>query len=197
MTKDSTGQNPPNSEYAMASAIARYVHIYEVRLCSTTADIHGDRNVLIQGSPWELHLDKRMSFEFNEEIKVLTVAANLSVKVLPQSQPDFPHFLQCSALYYLDYIFRVEGGPVGGERDRYFSAFANVNGLYNIWPYYRELVQSFSSRMGMPPVILPVYRVHESASKEVSAIPSLGQDEGRKLVKRSVKKKLLKKPLRS
>jgi hypothetical protein len=39
------------------------------------------------------------------------------------------------------------------------SHFANVNGVYNAWPYWRELVQSITVRMGLPPVVLPVFRI--------------------------------------
>lgn len=39
------------------------------------------------------------------------------------------------------------------------TRFANVNGVYNAWPYWRELVQSVSGRMGLPPLVLPVFRI--------------------------------------
>ena|SRR5208282_717235 len=39
------------------------------------------------------------------------------------------------------------------------TRFANVNGVYNAWPYWRELVQSISVRMGLPALVLPVFRV--------------------------------------
>lgn len=39
------------------------------------------------------------------------------------------------------------------------SRFANVNGVYNAWPYWRELVQSITVRMGLPPIVLPVFRI--------------------------------------
>lgn len=39
------------------------------------------------------------------------------------------------------------------------TQFANVNGVYNAWPYWRELIQSVSVRMGLPPLTLPVFRI--------------------------------------
>ena len=36
--------------------------------------------------------------------------------------------------------------------------FADLNGTLNIWPYWRELVQSFASRAGLPGVVVPVFR---------------------------------------
>jgi hypothetical protein len=42
------------------------------------------------------------------------------------------------------------------------NAFAKVNGVFNAWPYFREIVQSTMQRMDLPPVILPVYRVPQA-----------------------------------
>ncbi len=39
------------------------------------------------------------------------------------------------------------------------EAFARTNGVYNAWPYWREFAQSMTSRMGLPPLTLPVFRL--------------------------------------
>jgi len=36
------------------------------------------------------------------------------------------------------------------------QTFGQMNGLLNIWPYWRELVQSSTSRMGLPPIRVPL-----------------------------------------
>ncbi|MDE2873838.1 MAG: hypothetical protein OXU69_09890 [Gemmatimonadota bacterium] len=36
--------------------------------------------------------------------------------------------------------------------------FADLNGTLNVWPYWRELVQSFAGRAGLPGVVVPVFR---------------------------------------
>jgi hypothetical protein len=43
--------------------------------------------------------------------------------------------------------------------DRCFRHFAELNGPYNAWPYWRELVQSVTGRVGMAGVTIPVFRV--------------------------------------
>jgi hypothetical protein len=40
----------------------------------------------------------------------------------------------------------------------HLSAFAQGNGIYNAWPYWREFLQSSTVRMGLPPFILPSFR---------------------------------------
>jgi preprotein translocase subunit SecB len=43
------------------------------------------------------------------------------------------------------------------------NAFAKTNGMLNVWPYWREYVQSATLRAGLPPLTLPLFRVvHES-----------------------------------
>ncbi len=39
--------------------------------------------------------------------------------------------------------------------------FANANGTFNLWPYWREFVQSTAARMGVAGLIVPTYRVEE------------------------------------
>ena len=44
-------------------------------------------------------------------------------------------------------------------QDENLRAFAATNGIYNAWPYWREYVQSTISRMGQPPITVPVFRL--------------------------------------
>lgn len=41
------------------------------------------------------------------------------------------------------------------------EAFAATNGLYHAWPYWREFVQSMSSRLNLPQIVLPAMRMTE------------------------------------
>lgn len=45
------------------------------------------------------------------------------------------------------------------------SEFGNVNAVFNAWPYWREFIQSSISRMGLPPVVLPVFRLPKKKPK--------------------------------
>lgn len=43
--------------------------------------------------------------------------------------------------------------------DEELTAFAETNATLNAWPYLREAIQSTSVRMGMPPILLPLFRL--------------------------------------
>ena len=36
--------------------------------------------------------------------------------------------------------------------------FASRNGIFNAWPFFREFVQSTVARMGMPPLMIPLFK---------------------------------------
>lgn len=48
--------------------------------------------------------------------------------------------------------------------DDALKIFAKHNVPFNMWPYWREVVQSACSRMGLPRVILPTHRLRRSAT---------------------------------
>lgn len=37
----------------------------------------------------------------------------------------------------------------------HLEAFGQANGVFNAWPYWREFVQSTTTRMGLPPLVAP------------------------------------------
>lgn len=43
------------------------------------------------------------------------------------------------------------------------SEFSQFNVGYHVWPYWRELTQSISNRLRLPPIIPPLYRVPPDA----------------------------------
>lgn len=43
--------------------------------------------------------------------------------------------------------------------DQVLERFAQLNGLYNAWPYGREFIQQMTARMQLPNIVLPVFRV--------------------------------------
>lgn len=58
--------------------------------------------------------------------------------------------------------------------------FARTNGLYNAWPFLRELVQSTTMRMGIAPLMLPMFRINRQTpalpvKKDVVSIQSRRQ----------------------
>jgi hypothetical protein len=61
-------------------------------------------------------------------------------------------------------LYRLE--DFEGLTQKGFERFANLNGIYNAWPYWREFVQNTIVRMGLPSLSLPVFRIVETLHKK-------------------------------
>lgn len=48
------------------------------------------------------------------------------------------------------------------------QAFAELNGLYNAWPYLRQALQEATMRVGLPPFVLPLMKVEASTTDSPS-----------------------------
>lgn len=55
--------------------------------------------------------------------------------------------------------------------------FAGLNGTYNAWPYWRELVQSLTARAGMSAVTVPVFRPKVRSVEVQESLPTPTGDE--------------------
>jgi len=54
-----------------------------------------------------------------------------------------------------------------GLTQKGFEQFANLNGIYNAWPYWREFVQNTIVRMGLSSLSIPVFRIVEPPKEKV------------------------------
>lgn len=81
--------------------------------------------------------------------------------------------LRVKAAFLLIYKIMVEPPPENVRGD-FFTAFSQVNGLMNVWPYFREFAHEAARRMGVPNVIVPLLRV-EPASEPPA--PKLAKKE--------------------
>ena len=43
--------------------------------------------------------------------------------------------------------------------------FGRANGVYNGWPYWREFVQNATTRMGLPPLVIPTFRLPKASKR--------------------------------
>lgn len=58
-----------------------------------------------------------------------------------------------------EFALRYSMSEPGEATARALEEFAQSNGVYNAWPYWREYLQSTTARMGLPAFVLPVFRV--------------------------------------
>jgi hypothetical protein len=158
--------NEAASDYSLAITVAKFVELRDVLLKEIKATTHVSRDQILEAIPWTIDYTTSAHFTFEEAKGLLMVRTSLGAKLSAKSTPSQNALATVECAFDLAYWLSAEHRPKAEERDRYFQAFANVNGIYNVWPYFRELVHSTVARMGLPPLIIPVYRV--SATRNVS-----------------------------
>ena len=108
-----------------------------------------------------------MDTHFDAEKLRLSVYPHLKLLVKEQNSSPADFFLRIEARFVVTYTVRSDDGLTEAN----FDAFGERNGIYNVWPYWREFVQSITARMGLPPLTVPVFRVGTAKLKQDSALP--------------------------
>ena len=75
----------------------------------------------------------------------------------PISDREEPHptLLSIRACLKIKYLI----DDTSGLEDKNIEAFAKTTAIYNAWPYWRELVQNLTCRMGILPIVVPIFRI--------------------------------------
>lgn len=147
----------------LARQVSRAVQIENVVLRRAEVEAFFEPNAL----PPELALVNGFRSEYqvhrSEDSQKLSVIVDFKFEAR-EAVSDEPGEVvaDLSATFHLLYSL-----PLEFEADENcFEHFASVNGVYNAWPYWRELVQTSTGRIGLPGVVLPVFR---PASREVES----------------------------
>lgn len=145
------------TDFALAQTIARDVKLVAVTLCSTDLDSRVDP----LHPPAELQLDHgyRARFELRpsapEHVYVFIDFKFEAALGQESGEPASKPTLSLNATYLALYEL-----PSATQRDeRALQYFAQLNGTYNIWPYWRELVQTVTGRVGLTSYVVPVLRL--------------------------------------
>jgi hypothetical protein len=96
-----------------------------------------------------------VSYRIETESGKLIVLPTFELSAEREIDSEDPPFLSIRASFALEYT--VES--INDFGDENIRAFAETNGIFNAWPYWREYVQSTSARMGFPVMTIPVFRV--------------------------------------
>lgn len=147
------------TEHQRAAMVARFVEIQDISMVAVDAKLLTPKAKMIGSEGWKFDQEKQAVYHFDEEKKLLAIVLDLKVEASGSDGGESIKFFRCSGSYVLVYSFNATGGPPPEERDAFFGAFANINAVFNAWPFFRELVHSMLGRMGLQPISLPVYRI--------------------------------------
>ena len=143
-----------SSNVERASLVSRHVQIESVTLTDTTMKTtldRIDRPAAFRLGNW---------FRCRSELRApdpdrLFVYVELKFEANPEGEPDpGGTVVDLSATFLATY--RLEGASTYPQDALQY--FADLNGTLNVWPYWREMVQSLASRAGLPGIVVPVFR---------------------------------------
>lgn len=138
----------------LAKQIARHVTLESISL--KKAVIESD---LIDGLPDEVGLSQQYRCRFEKvetadaiKLRVFVDFQFFAKRILDGAETGDAASLDATFVlsYLLPQAFDAE--------ERCYSQFAEVNGPYNVWPYWRELVQTATGRIGLSGITVPVFR---------------------------------------
>ncbi|MBN1396377.1 MAG: hypothetical protein JW959_15235 [Pirellulales bacterium] len=130
----------PPSLMDLSIAIAPWAHIKNIRLLKSSVEL---KSLEVTESAEINHIFDATT-TFNPASGELVVHASVTVSA--------ENILRIDGEFLLNY--RVDmSGPVTAE---IATAFGRMNGVHNLWPYWREFVYSISARTGLPPIVLPL-----------------------------------------
>ncbi len=88
----------------------------------------------------------------------IVVLTGLDLKASPTTEAEEPK-LTIKSVFELRYSVPADLETSQESLDR----FGRLNGVYNAWPYFRELVQSVLTRMGLPPLTIPLLKTRRGS----------------------------------
>jgi len=177
MAKKKTKSNVIKRENRIAAGllVSDRIQLRDVRLIRSKCEQTPESAV----SKKTFDINYSTEVQANRKSGYIIVIAKFHFEAFAESKTQKPVVL-IEASFLLAYkIENFEGLTQKG-----FEQFANLNGIYNAWPYWREFVQNAIVRMGLPSLSIPVFRIVE---------PPKGKTIKQKVVKKKVAKKTVSK----
>jgi hypothetical protein len=139
-----------NEQIRRASRLIAVVQLQNVRLVESLVSTAIRAEEIAQGMSPQVHTTATATAEPGSGR--LFVHATVDARVLGEIAK---RVVRVKARFELEYSIPEELHPDRRE----LRAFADVNGTYNAWPYFREYVQEAFQRMQLPALVLPVFRL--------------------------------------
>jgi hypothetical protein len=113
----------------------------------------------------DFEMDTSSQFDVNKEKSIVGVFIGFTLNAFSKEVDHKKEnsFLNIGATFLL--LYKINNTE--GLDDLAFKSFAEINGVYNAWPYWREFVQNISGRMGLSPLTVPVFRIAPPPTKKV------------------------------
>lgn len=131
------------------SDLAREVELRDIRTMGTLARV-GRGPQPAAGESVDTRVSLRVGFTRTDEHHFDVF---VWVDCRPRRQPDEPAY----ARFVFEAVARY--GAVTRWPDETLDGFMRTNAMVHLWPYARQYVQTACAQLGLPPLVLPPFRV--------------------------------------
>jgi hypothetical protein len=163
--------SPRRADFNAVGQLARIAKLLGVELVKVAAQRDDQTPESGAGMFFE-RTGSRFRIEKNSEGTLLVVRPNFEGKGVASNANGSPASFIISAEFELKYQL----APSDWVNDESLTQFAELNGKYNAWPFWRELVHSTALRLGLVGVLVPLLIVN---------FPKQAQDKGEQTEGRS------------
>ena len=144
-------------DYSLAEPISNQINIISVRLIKCNCFQCPSAGM----GKHSLEIDCNTEVQVNEKKGDILVFPTFKLQAFsPEGKKKEPDLI-IEATFILIYKAKT----LEGLKQENFKAFADTNGIYNVWPYWREFVQNTVVRMSLPPLTIPVFRLLPTEKK--------------------------------
>ena len=150
--KKCTANNSKN-KWDSAINVSDRVELNSVRLIASNCQ----QNPTCPPGQKACDIEKTVRFDVDKGQNIIGVFVNIVLHAFGENieQKKENSFLKIDATFLLLYHIK----SLEGLGDEDFRNFAELNGVYNAWPYWREFVQNITGRMELPTLTMPVFRI--------------------------------------
>jgi len=148
------------SQIDLAAPISAHAKIHNVVLASCEAK----RSAEATFSPNQHSIDcviEHIEIGIDKENSRFFIKPGFTLKVMRKDLPEAEACLLIKASFAIAYSVEA----IEKYEEKVIHAFAGTNGIFNAWPYWREFAQNTALRMGIPGIIIPLFRVSTSQTE--------------------------------
>jgi hypothetical protein len=149
-----------------AAQVGRVVQLENIRLLELASKLGN----YVPNRAASFDIDVEPTHTLADDLSILTVDCTFDLAVRDAALPDA---VFVTAKVAFEMVYRLVVAPPPEElRENFFSAFAEINSVFNAWPYLREIVQTTTTRMNIPPVLVPIFRIGVPLSANMPETPT-------------------------
>ncbi len=142
-----------NLDMEVVARVAHKATLEEIYLVD--AKVERDDPLVLPSETLSLnHKCSTKILSFEDDKNILPVLCNFGVAAFNKKSPD-KIVMSIEASFCVSYVIK----PISDFDPNDIEQFSKINPVYNVWAYWREFVQSMTTRMGFSVLTIPLLKI--------------------------------------